>query len=79
MEPVEGHEGPLATHVAHTHVNPAQRPSKEVLVAFQGVSKLKLETLLEDGWEISGVSIYKDGRHGFVTDGGFVGWWKKEE
>ena len=43
------------------------------------VAQKKLETLKDQGWELSGVSISKqspDGswRHGIVTDGGFVGW-----
>lgn len=45
----------------------------------KSVAARKLITLQEQGWEVSGVSISKqhpDGswRHGFVTDGGFVGW-----
>lgn len=43
------------------------------------IAARKLEFLVSQGWEVSGVSISRqndDGswRHGFVTDGGFVGW-----
>lgn len=46
------------------------------------VAQKKLASLIEQGWEISGKAISKqepDGswRHGFVTDGGFVGWHQK--
>lgn len=40
---------------------------------FEGVPKRKLDDLLARGWEISGYAIHKDGEHGLVTDGGFVG------
>lgn len=46
---------------------------------LEGVASRKLSTLVDQGWQISGSAISKqteDGswRHGFVTDGGFVGW-----
>jgi hypothetical protein len=41
---------------------------------FEGLPKRKLDDLLARGWEISGYAIHKDGEHGLVTTGGFVGW-----
>lgn len=43
------------------------------------IARKKLNALLDQGWKVSGVSISRqelDGswRHGFVTEGGFVGW-----
>lgn len=48
---------------------------------FGRVAERKLDSLLSDGWAISGYSIMKhlpssEVRHGFVTAGGLVGWWQ---
>jgi hypothetical protein len=44
------------------------------------IAQRKLDSLLGEGWAISGYSICKlspssEMRHGFVTAGGLVGWW----
>lgn len=53
-------------------------PQKEE-VEFEGVAKRKLDDLLARGWEISGYSLWKDGDHGLITKGGFVGWFSVAE
>lgn len=57
----------------------AQQARIEALEAdrpqFTGVAKQKLDDLIARGWQISGYAITKDGLHGLVTTGGFVGWW----
>jgi hypothetical protein len=46
---------------------------------FEGVAKRKLDDLMARGWRVSGYSIMDEtGKHGFVTTGGFVGWWLPE-
>lgn len=51
-----------------------------VTIEFNGVPSSKMEKLLQDGWQINGVSIEKvneDGTvsRGAVTTGGMVLWW----
>lgn len=46
------------------------------------IGQRKLDSLLGEGWAISGYSICKTDpagslRHGFVTDAGLVGWWQQ--
>lgn len=56
--------------------------SEETTIAtrFRGPAARKLQSLLDDGWEINGVSIRRIGEHnlidrGAVTTGGMVLWW----
>lgn len=44
------------------------------------VASVKLDELCIRGYELSGYSIYHEGkhRHGFVTAAGMVGWWQPE-
>jgi len=48
--------------------------------ALTPVSQRKLDSLLTEGYTISGYSIYhkQKHQHGFVTGSGLVGWWKPE-
>jgi len=58
-------------------------PAAVVVPAFTRVALGKLQNLLGRGYIINGFSIEKpaDGREpdrGFITDGGFVGWWRSD-
>lgn len=48
--------------------------------ALTPVAQRKLDSLLTEGYTISGYSIYhkQKHQHGFVTGSGLVGWWKPE-
>ena len=48
--------------------------------AMTPIAQRKLDSLLTDGYTISGYSIYHEQKHqhGFVTGAGLVGWWKPE-
>lgn len=54
-----------------------------ILPAFMGVAKRKLDELVETGWRINGFAISNTmigpERHGFITVGGMVGWWRSPE
>lgn len=43
------------------------------------IAARKLEQLREAGYRICGYAIERDGQLGFITDHGFVGWWKEAE
>lgn len=49
--------------------------------AFTGVAKRKLDSLIAEGYRISGFAIECDDekawKRGFITTGGFVGWWSQ--
>lgn len=48
-----------------------------IVPEFTRVAQAKLDKLMLDGWQITGYSIQdKEGRKGFVTSFGFVGWWQ---
>ena len=44
------------------------------------IAQRKLDSLLAEGYTISGYSIYHEQKHqhGFVTSAGLVGWWRPE-
>lgn len=45
-------------------------------VAFTGLPARKLEDLKERGWQVVGYALQNgEQRYGFITTGGFVGWW----
>lgn len=48
--------------------------------AMTPIAQRKLDSLLTEGYTISGYSIYHEQKHqhGFVTGAGLVGWWKPE-
>ena len=48
--------------------------------AMTPIAQRKLDSLLAEGYTISGYSVYHDRKHqhGFVTGAGLVGWWKPE-
>lgn len=48
--------------------------------AMTPIAQRKLDSLLTEGYTISGYSIYHERKHqhGFVTSAGLVGWWKPE-
>ena len=48
--------------------------------AMTPIAQRKLDSLLTDGYTISGYSVYHEQKHqhGFVTGAGLVGWWKPE-
>lgn len=48
--------------------------------AMTPIAQRKLDSLLAEGYMISGYSVYHERKHqhGFVTGAGLVGWWKPE-
>lgn len=48
--------------------------------AMTPIAQRKLDSLLAEGYTISGYSVYHERKHqhGFVTGAGLVGWWKPE-
>ena len=48
--------------------------------AMTPIAQRKLDSLLTDGYAISGYSVYHERKHqhGFVTGAGLVGWWKPD-
>jgi len=48
--------------------------------AMTPIAQRKLDSLLTEGYTISGYSVYHEQKHqhGFVTGAGLVGWWKPE-
>ena len=48
--------------------------------AMTPIAQRKLDSLLEEGYTISGYSIYHEQKHqhGFVTGAGLVGWWRPD-
>lgn len=48
--------------------------------AMTPIAQRKLDSLLAEGYTISGYSIYHEQKHqhGFVTGAGLVGWWKPD-
>ena len=54
---------------------------KTIELDFSGIAARKLDGLLTDGYEISGVSLYNPVKHQhcFCTQAGFVGWFQGEE
>lgn len=56
------------------------RSTNKITTEWSGTPLKKLDALLTDGWQVSGVSIVKtmpDGtvRRGAITTGGMVLWW----
>ena len=58
-----------------------EQDTKTIQLGFSGVAARKLNSLLLDGYEISGVSLYHPAKHQhcFCTQAGFVGWFQGEE
>lgn len=87
-EPNPINELARAFHEATRREPPTGTQPAAILPAFMGVAKRKLDDLLARGFKIDGFSIAKyhdegdaevaTGR-GFITVGGFVGWWRSEE
>lgn len=46
---------------------------------FYGSALRKLDDLLYQEWQISGYALHRDGKHGFITTGSFVGWGAAEQ
>lgn len=46
---------------------------------FSRIAKRKLTELQEQGFAITGYAIQRGTERGFITDGGFVGWWRSNE
>lgn len=48
--------------------------------AMTPIAQRKLDSLLTEGYKISGYSVYHEQKHqhGFVTGAGLVGWWRPE-
>lgn len=46
---------------------------------FSLIAKRKLDELQEQGFAITGYAIQRGTKRGFITDGGFVGWWRSDE
>ena len=49
--------------------------------AMTPIAQRKLDSLLAEGYTISGYSVYHEQKHqhGFVTGAGLVGWWRPED
>lgn len=56
-----------------------EQPQAEQL-AMTPIAQRKLDSLLTEGYTISGYSVYHEQKHqhGFVTGAGLVGWWRPE-
>lgn len=56
-----------------------EQPQGEQL-AMTPIAQRKLDSLLTEGYTISGYSVYHEQKHqhGFVTGAGLVGWWRPE-
>lgn len=54
-----------------------------ILETFTGVARRKLESLTIGGWQVTGFALSKayggEKKHGFITSGGMVGWWRSPE
>lgn len=75
----DNHLGYIHSLEAARVVVAAVNSQASAIEQLEGLAARKLATLVDQGWQISGSAISKqdeDGawRHGFVTDGGFVGW-----
>lgn len=46
---------------------------------FSRIAKRKLDELQKQGFGITGYTIQRGTQRGFITDGGFVGWWRSDE
>ena len=46
---------------------------------FSRIAKRKLADLQEQGFTITGYAIQRGTQRGFITNGGFVGWWRGDE
>jgi hypothetical protein len=55
---------------------------REACNVIYDIGQKKLQMLLKDGWKVSGYCISKSDdtnqKYGFITYGGFVGWWLPE-
>ena len=69
---------PMANAI-RAYLSAVALPDELEVVAFDGVAKQKLDSLIERGWKISGYALYQDGDHGLITTGGFVGWFSVAE
>lgn len=48
-------------------------------LVFDGLPKRKLDDLIARGWNVAGYAIQNgEMRYGFITTGGFVGWWQPD-
>lgn len=59
---------------------PAVKQPQANQPAMTPIAQRKLDSLLAEGYTISGYSVYHERKHqhGFVTGAGLVGWWKPE-
>ena len=59
---------------------PALEQTQANQPAMTPIAQRKLDSLLTEGYTISGYSVYHERKHqhGFVTGAGLVGWWKPE-
>lgn len=62
----------------------SQTAPKDLYPSFDHIGQLKLDDLKARGYSITGYAIEKPGagphpERGFVTAGGFVGWWRSDE
>lgn len=46
---------------------------------FSRIAKRKMADLQEQGFTITGYAIQRGTQRGFITNGGFVGWWRSDE
>ena len=46
---------------------------------FSRIAKRKLADLQEQGFTITGYAIQRGTQRGFITNGGFVGWWRSDQ
>lgn len=80
---------PRAQYLAMLDAAPQPPTVKECLTveqpqanqpAMTPIAQRKLDSLLTEGYTISGYSVYHEQKHqhGFVTGAGLVGWWRPE-
>ena len=54
--------------------SPLTRPA---VPEFTGIAQRKLDSLLADGFQVTGYAIQRDSTRGFIESAGFVGWWTR--
>ena len=58
------------------YVSPRPAPS---VPEFSRIAKRKLDELQKQGFGITGYAIQRGTQRGFITNGGFVGWWRSDQ
>lgn len=71
---------PLSSHREQRYCQRVENGSQAEQPAMTRIAQRKLDSLLAEGYTISGYSVYHElkHQHGFVTGAGLVGWWRPE-